>query len=448
MNISRISSVAHPLVVVSTLALGATTLSGCHFWNHLWGKDTVDLSKADVQSMSVDIRKERKTICPREQVQMAVFADVVLEGEKEKKSVETWAGRGSVNKNDKLDFVEFAFQSDQGAFDKDGWFAPSNDLLATTDKEFEIKTVFKKQPDKYSFSTKYKPDYQCIKSGGKSGQAGNGGSNGPSGPSGHDGQSGSTSQSGGSGSQGGPGGSGGDGANGGPGPHLQAFATMVKTPFYDKLVAIKISGDAEDVLLSPVDQPIVIKATGGSGGSGGQGGSGGHGGSGGAGNPGGNGGSGGQGGNGGRGGIGGPGGSIELVFDARFPELAQAIQLDVSGGEAGPAGPAGNGGSGGSGGSGLTPSGSASSAPSGTHGTDGPGGAAGSGGQKGPDGHAKAHPGQVSDRFSGLNGVTLLEGGSSAGVADAQPDPGKPGKGKPAKPKAPPKKTTPAGSGS
>jgi hypothetical protein len=447
MNISRISSVVHPLVLVSTLALGASSLTGCHFWNRLWGKDTVDLAKADVQSMSVDIRKERKTICPREQVQMAVFADVVLEGEKEKKSVETWAGRAGANKNDKLDFVEFAFQSDQGAFDKDGWFAPGNDLLATTDKEFEIKTVFKKQPDKFSFSTKYKPDYQCIKSGGKSGQAGNGGSNGPSGPAGHDGQSGSTSQSGGSGSQGGPGGPGGDGANGGPGPHLQAFATMVKTPFYDKLVAIKISGDAEDVLLSPVDQPIVIRATGGSGGAGGQGGSGGHGGSGGSGNPGGNGGSGGQGGNGGRGGIGGPGGSIELVFDARFPELAQSVQLDVSGGEAGPAGPAGNGGSGGSGGSGQTPSGSTSSAPSGTHGTDGPGGAGGSGGQKGPDGHAKAHPGAVGDRFSGLNGITLLEGGAPAGVADAQPDTSKPGKGKPAKPKAPPKKTT-AGSGS
>jgi len=142
------------------------------------GKDTVDLSKADVQSMSVDIRKDRKTICPREQVQMAVFADVILEGEKDKKSYETWAGRGSVNKNDKIDFVDFAFHSEQGAFDESGWFSPSKDLLSSADKEFEIKTVFKRRPDKFSFTTKYKPDYQCIKGGGKGGQPGSGGSSG------------------------------------------------------------------------------------------------------------------------------------------------------------------------------------------------------------------------------------------------------------------------------
>ena len=208
------------------------------------GKDTVDLSKANVQSMSVDIRKERKTICPREQVQMAVFADVILEGDKDKKSLETWAGRGSVNKNDKMDFVDFAFHSDQGEFDKDGWFAPTNDLLATTDKEFEIKSVFKRQPDKFSFTTKYKPDYQCIQSGGKGGQAGPDGSSGSSGESGKSGQSGSDSQAGGSGSSGGQGSPGSDGGNGGAGPHITAFATMVKTPFYDKLVAIKLTGDA------------------------------------------------------------------------------------------------------------------------------------------------------------------------------------------------------------
>jgi hypothetical protein len=121
------------------------------FWNRLWGKDTVDLAKADIKSVSVDIRKERKTICPREPVQMAVFVEAILDGDKERKSVETWAGKGSVNKNDKRDFVEFAFHSDLGAFDKEGWFAPNASLLATADKEFEIQTVYKKQPDKFSF---------------------------------------------------------------------------------------------------------------------------------------------------------------------------------------------------------------------------------------------------------------------------------------------------------
>jgi hypothetical protein len=427
----------HRLLLLSTVALGATSVTGCHAWNRLWGKDMVDLSKADVQSMNVDIRKEQKTICPREQIQMAVFADVVLEGEKAKKSFETWSGRAGVNKNDKLDFVDFAFQSDQGQFDKDGWFAPGNDLLATADKEFEIKAVFKKQPDKFSFSTKYKPDYQCIKSGGKSGQPGRAGSDGPSGPGGQSGQFGSQSQGGGAGSQGGPGGPGGDGANGGAGPHVQAYVTMVKTPFYDKLVAVKLAGDTDDFLLAPPDQPLVIRATGGAGGPGGSGGSGGHGGSGGSGNPGASGGGGGQGGNGGRGGLGGPGGSIDLVYDARYPELANLIQLDVSGGDGGEAGPAGRGGNGGGGGSGITPSGSTQSAPGGQHGPDGPGGANGSGGQRGPNGRASAHAGRVADAFSGLGAVTLLDAPGKELADQAKGKPGKAAKG------AVPAKSTP-----
>jgi hypothetical protein len=417
-----------------------SSLAGCHFWNRLWGKDTVDLSKADVQSMSVDIRKERKTICPREQVQMAVFADIVLEGEKDKKSFETWVGRGSVNKNDKLDFVEFAFHSDLGQFSAEGWFSPKSDLLATADREFEIKTVYKKRPDKFSFTTKYKPDYQCIKGGGAGGQPGGAGAAGPSGNAGHDGQLGSSSQSGGNGSQGGPGGPGGDGSSGGAGPHLQAVATLVKTPYYDKLIALKLTGDVDDFLLAPADQPIALRATGGAGGAGGSGGSGGRGGSGGGGNPGGQGGSGGQGGNGGRGGNGGLGGSVDLVFDTRYPDLANMIRLDVSGGEGGEAGPAGSGGTGGSGGSGITPSGSSQSAPGGQRGTDGPRGAPGSAGPRGQDGHASSHAGRVADAFAGLQGVTPLDLEGAATAADAPSDTAKTPKAKPSK--GAPKKAT------
>jgi hypothetical protein len=225
---SRTSFALSALLLVS-----AGALPGCHFWNRLWGKDSVDLSKADVQSMSVDIRKDRKTICPREQVQMAVFADIVPEGEKDKKSVETWAGRGSVNKNDKMDFVDFAFHSEQGAFDETGWFAPDHNLLSTTDKEFEIKTVFKRRPDKFSFTTKYKPDYQCIKGGGKGGQAGAEGSGG-SGGSGGNGMtpSGSTVQAQ-SGQRGGdgPGGASGSGGQKGPDGHAQSHAGQVSDQF-------------------------------------------------------------------------------------------------------------------------------------------------------------------------------------------------------------------------
>lgn len=431
------------------VVLTGASLPACHAWNRLWGKDTVDLSKADVQSMSVDIRKERKTICPREQVQMAVFAEAVLEGEKDKKSLETWAGRGGVSKNDKIDFVDFAFHSDQGQFDKDGWFSPQDDLLSTAGKEFEIKTVYKRQPDKFSFLTKYKPDYQCIKGGGKGGQAGTAGSAGPGGDSGKDGELGSDSQGGGSGSAGGSGAPGGDGGNGGAGPRVTAFATMVKTPFYDKLVAIQLAGDVQDFLLAPIDQPVILRASGGAGGPGGPGGTGGRGGAGGGGNPGGQGGQGGQGGNGGKGGTGGAGGSVDLTYDSRYPELAAAITLDVAGGAGGDAGPSGGGGTGGGGGSGITPSGSTNPAPGGQRGGDGARGASGSQGQPGPDGRGSAHAGSVGDRFAGLEGITLLAGGGDAPAAPAADAPAKgakPKAGKAATPGGSKKKTAGGGS--
>jgi hypothetical protein len=373
-----------PLCLAGALALSASALTGCHFFNHLLGKDSVDLSKADVQSMSVDIRKERKTICPREPVQMAIFIDAILDGEKEKKSFETYTGHSEANKNDKLEFVDFAFNSELGGFDKDGWFAPNPSMLASVDKEFLIKTVYKKRPDKFSFDTKYKPDYQCIKGGGKGGEAGASGGSGSPGQSGHDGQYGSDSQSGGQGSAGGQGSPGADGSNGGAGPHIVAFATYAKTSFYDKLVAIKIGGDLDDFLLAPIDQPLVLSASGGSGG---------------------------------KGGSGGAGGTLELVFDARYPDLANLFKLDVSGGAGGDAGSAGNGGSGGGSGSGITPQGSQSSVASGQRGSDGSNGGSGAPGQKGPDGHGSTKAGAVADHFSGLAGVTLLDDGAAAPVA-------------------------------
>jgi len=378
----------------------------------LAGNDTISLEKAEVKSMAVDLRRQNKTICPREPVQMAVFAEVVLEGDKSAKQVETWAGRGDVNKNDKLDFVDFAFHSEQGQFDRDGWFAPNPNLLATAGKEFEIKSVFRRRPDKFTFTTTYKPDYSCIKGAGGAGQPGQSGSAGSAGSAGKDGALGSTSSAGGpggDGSTGTPGGTGGDGA---AGPHLIAFATLVKTPFYDRLVAISIQGDAEDFLLVPEGQAVTLRATGGPGGHGGSGGAGGHGGAGGGGNPGGQGGKGGTGGHGGNGGNGGPGGTIDLVYDARFPELASHIHLDVSGGSGGPAGAGGPGGGAGRGGSGMTPSGSSGQspppAPKGAEGSEGSAGASGSAGHDGPSGRAASKPGDVKDKLRSGAEITVL----------------------------------------
>ena len=184
------------IAVAALLFAGGSTLGGCHFWNHLWGKDTVDLSKADVQSMSVDIRKERKTICPREQVQMAVFADVILEGDKDKKSLETWAGKGSVNKNDKMDFVDFAFHSDQGHSTRTAGSRPPTTCWRRPTRSSRSRPSSRRQPDKFSFTTKYKPDYQCIKArAARAGRPATPATSGSQGNGGKDGQSGSDSQS-------------------------------------------------------------------------------------------------------------------------------------------------------------------------------------------------------------------------------------------------------------
>ena len=399
---------------LAALALSSlTTVSGCGVFRRLAGNDTINLEKAEVKTMSVDIRRQQKTICPRESVQMAIFADIVLEGDKAPKPLETWKGRTGVNKNDKLDFADFAFHSEQGKFDRDGWFAPNPNLLATAAKEFEIRSVFRRRPDKFSFTTSYKPDYSCIKEGGSAGVGGESGSAGGEGQSGRSGQSGSATSSGGEGGDGGNGTGGGSGTNGAAGPRLTVYATVVKTAFYERLVAIAIDGDQKDFLLIPEGQALTLRATGGFGGPGGSGGHGGSGGSGGSGNPGGRGGKGGQGGNGGQGGTGGQGGFIEYVYDTSHPELKGVLKMDVGGGGAGAAGQGGGAGSGGSGGSGMTPSSNGSgppppSAKSGASGPEGSRGSNGAGGRQGPDGRASAAPGAVKDKFAGRAEITPL----------------------------------------
>ncbi|MGH7286374.1 MAG: hypothetical protein ACRELY_33055, partial [Polyangiaceae bacterium] len=39
-------------------------------------------------------------------------------------------------------------------------------------------------------------------------------------------------------------------------------------------------------------------------------------------------------------------------------------------------------------------------------------------GQRGADGHANAHPGSVADKFTGLNGITLLDAPTAAPATD------------------------------
>lgn len=385
------------------LILAGLPVLGCGFLKSLAGRNTLDLEGANIKSMGVDIRKQQKTICPRERVQMAVFADVVLDGESEVKKVETWQGGADANRNDKLDFADFAFASSGGSFDDMGWFTPNRDLVAGAGKEFDLRTVYRRRPDKFTFTTTYKPDYRCITGGGGEGNAGVNGSSGTAGSTGESGGSGSSTSGGTRGGDGGQGGNGAPGSEGGAGPDLVAYATYVKTPFYDKLVAVRIEGGATDLLLFPPEQKLTLSARGGGGGAGGAGGPGGHGGSGGSGNPPGDGGRGGSGGSGANGGNGGAGGHIELVVDARYPEIAELVQLDVSGGAGGEPGSPGPPGQGGSAGSTMGTGGQGASS-----GGDGTQGTAGQPGARGADGTHAVRQAAVLDKLGGLGAIEVL----------------------------------------
>lgn len=381
----------------------ASALGGCAALRSLAGRNTQSLEHAEVLGMSVDLRKTEKTICPREAIQMAVFAEVVLSGERAPKQLETWQGGPDANRNGKLEFDEFAFHSEQGKFDELGYFHPNPDVLASVSEPFALTTAFRRRPDKFTFQTTYKPDYRCISRVGGDGDGGVAGIAGVVGASGESGSGGSSTSAGSSGRDGQPGGNGSSGGDGAGGPRLTVYATLVKTAFYDRLIAVSVEGSARDFVLLHPDATLTVVARGGDGGPGGSGGRGGDGGQGGSGNPPGSGGRGAQGGVGGSGGRGGPGGTVELIVDERFAELLERVRVDVDGGRAGLPGEAGQGGRAGRGGSGL---GGAASAADGSEGATGQ---AGSPGSEGPRGSTTRRAGDVGARFAGVAGITVLD---------------------------------------
>lgn len=371
----------------AALALLAAALPLVGACRALFGRDTIDLDGVEVKSMGVDIRRRQKTICPRQRVQMAVFADIVKAAGKPPIQVETWEGNGS--RNGKLDFADFAFRSPDGSFDGEGWFRPRSDLRATLSREIVITTAYRRQPTKFTFETRFKPDYDCISGTGADGATGTSGTDGAQGSAGTSGTAGVTtygSSTGGSGSQShqGPGGNGGDGGRGQPGgpggpgsagPRITIHLAMVKTPFYERLIAARISGDVTDFLLYPPERKLSVHANGGPGGRGGNGGEGGPGGPGGSGSPPGAQGAKGAQGQGGAGGPGGRGGRVEVFFDQRFEaELLAGVAAQANGGAGGP---------GGSGG--------------------------GASGASGEPGQVERRPADVRGSFADISGITVLE---------------------------------------
>jgi hypothetical protein len=347
--------------------------------------------------MSVDIRKKAKTLCPYEITQLAVFVTVVdSDNPSEFVDLETWQGDPSGRHNGKLDFDNFAFHSGEGRIDEHGYFHPEGGVLATAANEYGLDIVLKKQPDKFSFHTNYKPDYRCLRGSYHDGEGGVPGISGNPGARGQDGSYGGE-EPGGHATDGGPGSPGAAGGPGRDGDQVRVSATWVKTAFYDKLIGLVVeSSHGREVYLAHPQQQLVITANGGFGGGGGAGGPGGSGGSGGSGKPGGNGGNGGNGAQGGSGGNGGSGGTIEMTIDSRFPELEGLFQLVAQGGEGGAGGLGGSEGSGGHEGS------------DGIRGEQGHAGNPGRQGAHGQLGRTLVRHGDVSALFGGLTGIELL----------------------------------------
>ena len=100
------------VTALASIVLASSVLGGCGFLKSLVGKNSVDLSEAQMQKMSASLRKpDTATICPREKVQLIVSADVLLKGDKAAKHLETYEGGAGANKNDKMEFSDFVFTS-------------------------------------------------------------------------------------------------------------------------------------------------------------------------------------------------------------------------------------------------------------------------------------------------------------------------------------------------
>ncbi len=358
---------------------------------------TVRMEKWNVSTITVALRSDKASICPREPVQLAVFADADHRKRDKHKRLETWAGKRGGGFGH-VGFEEFSYRVSGGEINpRTGWFIPDRDMLATAARGFAFEVTYKREPDVAPASVRFPPAYDCVSWLGGSGRGGDDGVSGSAGAPGSSGSWGGDSRAGGSGGEGTSGSGGSSGQDGAAGPNVVARAMLVRTPFHGNVVLVALEGDVRDRILFDPARPLQLVAQGGTGGRGGSGGAGGDGGGGGDGRPGGAGGSGGNGGDGAAGGRGGPGGSITLIVDAAHPQLERAFVLSAPGGDGGDGGRAGAAGAGGAGGSAKGEDSSA-----GASGSSGSAGRAGASGPAGAIGTARIEVGDVAAWFGTL----------------------------------------------
>lgn len=351
------------LVTLAATALLADS-TGCSLLiaglaGNVTGSDGValmaNMDKYDVDAIDVVFDGTPTHWCPGESRSFKVVAQARDHKKNHPVTLETATEFATAKeKRGKMDLIEFAMEGRGGKVSR-GVFTADYDPFASL-LGYDVRAKYRNDPSK-QVELHFEPSYACI------------GSIGASGATGQEGQSGYD------GAEPGQGGSnGGAGGDGGPGPRVQAYVTIVRTPKYERVGLARVTDGADGITLFDLEAGITIYARGGTGGRGGFGGAGAQGA-----DPQG---AGGFGGNGGPGGNGGDGGAVSLVIDDRYPELAKVVRIDVSGGEPGYGGDGGYGGAGGP-------------APERACDTcdDPPPGPEGTGGAGGPGGTASGRPG-------------------------------------------------------
>jgi hypothetical protein len=348
----------------------ATTGTGCGVFKMLGGGSSAfsaNMDKYDVQSIDLEIADSPTHFCPGSGTAFTIVAHATKKkggGSETLRSAPATAKGAEVR--GKMDLAEFAMEARGGAVER-GMFSTSGDQWATL-LGFDLRATFREDPTKV-VEKHFDPIYSCFRSAGSVGLQGN------------EGEGGAWADT-----NGGAGGYAGPGGMGGPGPRLVAYATIVRTPKYDRVGLLKVSGDVEQTTMFDLSTGITVLARGGQGGWGGRGGDGGAGA-----DPQG---AGGPGGSGGQGGQGGDGGEILVVLDDRYPELSQSVRVDVGGGAPGPGGDGGNGGMGG-----AAPEKACDDCEQPEPGPDGPGGPAG------PDGTIAGRDGRFEVRVDNTDAV-------------------------------------------
>lgn len=364
-------------IIVTAIAAMAVGASGCGIFSVLGG-DTgiaalgVDMETFDVDGIALVFDQPAGRMCPGASTGFTVTAT----GHFHKKPGETvtleTAREGAKGKAARhhMDLTEFAMAGRAATVER-GTFTTTADWTQSL-LGFDLRATYRNDTRK-TVEAHFDPEYTCFTSAGSSGASGNEGEPGYIGDA-----------------PGGAGGAGGPGGMGGPGPVLTAYATIVRTPLYDRVGLVRVSGDVEQLAPFDLAVGVTVIASGGRGGYGGVGGDGGAGadpqGAGGPGGP------------GGTGGNGGDGGAIVLVLDDRYPELRELVRVDVSGGAPGDGGSGGYGGAGG-----PAPQKACESCDEPQPGPDGPGGPGGPMGTiAGRDGRWDVRVGDVGSAFAEL----------------------------------------------